>query len=551
MQVLRAAGWLVLLFAAALAVHPARAATADRSDAAIAAMLASARAEAAQGCDRPSDRLVAVLCAGRLVVGVRSDYPNFSLGVDGGFAGYEADIGRALAARMGVQAVFRRVTPAGRIAAVGDGQVDLVIATMGHTSQRDGQARFIRPHYFQSRTIVVGPHLLRAADWHDIAGDTVCVTVGNAVNAELSGHGARLMLFDGPRELADALRLGTCRLAAQDDSFFASAFADPEFAARFGSKFSVAPLPWGMAVARSGADRLATLLDMLSLDMHRHGAFLALAERWHLPLDFLQTQQGIWRAAECVSADGTPAPACLAEPVDSALPPTRFAARVEAVETWLQATIGLDVSLPMLKTRPALVLFRDGLENSLVLVAGALAATFALTLAMAAALTARRRLVRLPVRALTLLLQSSPIVLLLFLGYFTASALAPYSVKVAMVVAVLVLGLYNASYAGPAVAEASRALSARAGRKVRLAVATRHAGSQVLAFLVNAAKGSSIASVIGVPELLDSLTDIASFSSERATTFTVLLLFYSAVVGLVVWGGEAVRRRLDAARPAA
>ena len=36
-------------------------------------------------------------------------------------------------------------------------RIDLAIATMGHNTQRDGQARFIRPHYYRSETTVVGP----------------------------------------------------------------------------------------------------------------------------------------------------------------------------------------------------------------------------------------------------------------------------------------------------------------------------------------------------------------------------------------------------------
>ena len=40
---------------------------------------------------------------------------------------------------------------------------------------------------------------------------------------------------------------------------------------------------------------------------------------------------------------------------------------------------------------------------------------------------------------------------------------------------------------------------------------------------------------IGAPELLSALTDITSFSSGRATTYTLLLVFYTAVVIAVVW----------------
>jgi polar amino acid transport system substrate-binding protein len=65
--------------------------------------------------------------------------------------------------------------------------------------------------------------------------------------------------------------------------------------------------------------------------------------------------------------------------------------------------------------------------------------------------------------------------------------------------------------------------------------ALSRSATQIVAFLVNAAKGTPIASFIGAPELLSALTDITSFSSGRATTYTLLLIYYTAVVMIVVW----------------
>ncbi len=61
--------------------------------------------------------------------------------------------------------------------------------------------------------------------------------------------------------------------------------------------------------------------------------------------------------------------------------------------------------------------------------------------------------------------------------------------------------------------------------------------------LLKAAKGTPIASFIGAPELLSALTDITSFSSGRATTYTLVLIFYILVVMAVV----ALCRRLQLA----
>ena len=80
------------------------------------------------------------------------------------------------------------------------------------------------------------------------------------------------------------------------------------------------------------------------------------------------------------------------------------------------------------------------------------------------------------------------------------------------------------------------------------AEAVGRAATQIVAFLVNAAKGTPIASFIGAPELLSSLTDITSFSSGRATTYTILLVFYTVVVMAVVWLCGRLQRRLERPR---
>src|SRR6185503_16689229 len=192
------------------------------------------------------------------------------------------DVALAIGRMLGVDVDFVRVNAATRIPLLAEDRIDLAIATMGHNTQRDGQARFIRPHYYRSETTVVGPRELPVASMLDLPGRTVCVTVGNGSNAELVSQGARLMLFDEAGVLPDRLKDQTCTLAAQDDSFFAYYFTDPAFAGRFEQKFGFAQVPWGMAVARTGSDKLARALDLLSQIFHRDGTFLAIARENHI-----------------------------------------------------------------------------------------------------------------------------------------------------------------------------------------------------------------------------------------------------------------------------
>ncbi|MGH7094741.1 MAG: transporter substrate-binding domain-containing protein, partial [Stellaceae bacterium] len=484
-----------------------------------------------------ADRLVGILCRGTIRIGVRQEYPLFGIRHGTVRKGYEIDVARTIAHRLGVKVKFVKVKAATRIPMLANGSIDLVIATMGDNTQREGQVRFIRPHYYRSESIVVGPRDLTVADWHDIHGQTVCATVGNGSNAELVARGARLMLFDEPAVLPDRLDDETCTLAAQDDSFFAYYFNEPSFAARFSAKFGFAPVPWGMAVARQHAARLARALDLMSQVFHRDGMFLAAARANHIGTEFLEQQKAVWARPECNTDTGSTNPACVLPAANVDLQPTPFAGRVTAFEHWFSGISGISLHLPMLKTAPAWSLFLDGVVNSLVLIGGALAATLGFALLFGLTLGARWRVLRWAARGVTITLQSSPIVLTLVIASSVIHALVPYSSAAALAAAIVALGLANGSNAGQAISEAYLTLEAdRAGDRTGLfSRAVSRSVTQIAAFLINAVKGTPIASFIGAPELLNALTDITSFSSGRATTYTLLLVFYTAMVIVVVW----------------
>ena len=528
------------LFAAAL-VSTAQARAGQSPDAALTELLDQARAEAPGACAQPdADHLLRVLCAGRLRVGVREYYPLFGIRTGSVRSGYEIDVGRAIAERLHVDVEFTKVNAASRIPLLADDRIDLIVATMGHNVQRDGQVRFIRPHYYQSETAVIGARDLSVAGWPDLIGRTVCVSVGNSSNAELVSHGARLMLFDEAATLPERLDDRTCTLAAQDNSFFASYFTGPHFSATYAEKFGFGELPWGMAVARTGSDRLARALDLMSQIFHRDGVFLSVARANRIGTGFLERQNIVWRKPECDTDTGSTNPDCVLPPFDAEFAPTAFAGPVEGFERWFSGLTGYELLLPMLKTAPAWSLFQNGVVNSLVLIAGALAATLVMAMAFGAALGSSSPLLRWGARAVTVALQSSPIVLTLVITASVMHSLFVYSSAVALGSAIVALGLANGSNAGQAIAEALATLrteraAAPIGGMDLFSRAVSRSASQIVAFLINAAKGTPIASFIGAPELLSALTDITSFSSGRATTYTLLLIFYIAVVMAVVW----------------
>ena len=491
----------------------------------------------------PTDS-IRILCAGRIRVGIRDYYPLFATRTGETREGYEVDVALAIGRKLGVEVEFVRVNAATRIALLAEDRIDLAIATMGHNTQRDGQARFIRPHYYRSETTIVGPRSLGVSEWKDIPGRTVCVTVGNGSNAELVAQGARLMLFDEAGVLPERLKDETCTLAAQDDSFFAhpSPIRPSPGVTTRSSALRRCRGAWRSRA--TAARKLARALDLISQIFHRDGMFLEFGRKHRIGTAFLEQQQAVWQRPDCNTEAGSANDACVLPPFDAELKPTPFAGSVAAFEAWFESWTGIDLTLPMLTTAAAWSMFKDGVANSLILIAGALVATLGVALLFGWAQGSGSVLLRWPVRLLTVTLQSSPIVLTLVIAAAIAHALFPFSDAVALGASIAALGLSNGSNAGQAISEAMLSLRAEqpqpAGGLVHPALG--RAATQIVAFLVNAAKGTPIASFIGAPELLSALTDITSFSSGRATTYTLLLIFYTAVVMIVVWLCGRLRR---------
>jgi ABC-type amino acid transport system permease subunit len=189
----------------------------------------------------------------------------------------------------------------------------------------------------------------------------------------------------------------------------------------------------------------------------------------------------------------------------------------------------------MFKTAPAWSLLQSGVVNSLILVAGAITATLACALSFGVLLSLGSRLSRWPARLIVIMLQSTPPVLALVIAATITNAIFRFSSTGVLLAAIAALGLVNGANAGQAISEAIitlRAEDAATGRpEARLFVrCLSRSATQIEAFLINAAKGTPIASFIGTPELLSALTDISSFSRERVTTYSLLLIYYTIVV---------------------
>ena len=503
-------------------------------DEALATLLASARSDCTSA---NPDLLRRVLCEKRIRFGLNARYAGFGFDTDGHWAGYEVDIARRIAAKFDVEAVFVSVTGANRIGALAEGRVDVILSSLGHTTLRDSQVTFVRPHYYASQTEIMGERDILVTGWQGLIGRTVCVTVGSYQNSGLVGHGLRLMLFDGSAKLQEALDSGICELAAHDDSYFAGYYRKPEFYKKFNTKFRFALVPWGAAVPKHNAKDLAHALGLTFQTMHRDGTLLDLALANGINTEFLEIASEVWKKDSCDRSTGNTNPDCIFPLLDTMLKPTILGDLVKEFEVFFSTFTGADISFPWLTTVSGWTLFKTGVLCTFLLLIGSLTATLLIACLVGWALSSPIRTLRWTTRVLVITAQSTPFILALVIVLFFATTLMPYSVGLGLAVCIVVAGLINGANAGQSISESITSIrgDSRERSPELFVQALRLSRVQLQSFLVNASKAVPAASFIGAPELLTSMTDISSFSSSRLATYIFLMLFYMGIVIAVVW----------------
>lgn len=477
-----------------------------------------------------------VICNGLLRVGLRQDYPSFGEEGADGPVGYEADIARDIAARLGVEIAFVPVTPINRIAKLGSEEIDLVIATMGHNTQRDPTVHFLRPHYFRSETIIVGRATTGPLEWEDLETRLVCTTVGNYSNVILAPLVGRLMLFPRPQQLIDAMENEMCPLIAQDDTLLIPLINPVDGVARFERKIGFAPVPWGMAMPLGVSDEMSFAMQQILIEMHRDGTFLRYALDHGVPTAFLTEESARWGSVACAENPND----CLAAPLDVQLEVSAVAGIADMIENTLAESMGLELRLGFMESEVAWRLFLGGLGTSILAVILSVVSTVLLSFGVAALLVSGLRPIRLLGQTLVTIFLNVPVFLVLVIMSTLMIWAFSYSFTTAMASAILAICGINGCYAGSAIAEA-HVVTTGTATSSRFMQSVGVASVPLNGYIFNSVRGISAATVVGVPDLVNALNDITAFSGAQTFYYWLLVIFY---IGAVLMTGLALRRTM-------
>lgn len=525
-------------------------------------LLSTAAADTTQPSLRQAagGRLAHVFERGQLIVGVKTDYPPWGM-IDGQgqIVGFGPDLAHDLGQRLGLPVKLIPVTSDNRLRRLQQGQVDVVIATLGDTANRRAAADLLLPHYYASGVRLLARDDFPFGSWGELRGRSICLTEGAYFNRELA---ARFLIdplvFSGTRDARMALQDGRCVGWAYDNTILMRLLNQPGWADYQLALPPIFQVRWAIAVRQGEATRtLGRFITAAIVDWHRSGLLQQLQRKWSLPPSpFLQAQQQHWIGfltanPQCrAQANGLFPTSCFTRTKGSARPDSTH------VPDWaarLQAHTGLDLT-PLFNAFNRMRLLTGiwlTFAISAVSIIGSL--LFGIVLAVVElrcqyGLTSW--LLRAPSRGFLALARMTPPLLQLYIIYFgISSLLAQYlgitlsSFVVASIVFSAYAGASNAAILAPAL-KRQRRQQPTAALPAIIGAAIEQSFESLVSILVNIVKAAALASTIALPGVISAITALISEGGDAPTLMTLLLLFYFCFVLAVMGALNLLKSRV-------
>ncbi|WP_367065544.1 transporter substrate-binding domain-containing protein [Oryzisolibacter sp. LB2S] len=176
-----------------------------------------------------ADQLADIKAKGELVVGVLgTDEPQSYIDPKTReLVGYEVDLGRAVAQKIGVKPVFKQITLAARIPELQQGHVDLLAASLTHNKEREAQIDFSVTTFVTNQQVMV-----KAAspfkDVPDLAGKRVATAKGSSmeVNIKKAVPTVTVISFDTSPQALVAMQQGKAVAFVNEDQSLARALVE-------------------------------------------------------------------------------------------------------------------------------------------------------------------------------------------------------------------------------------------------------------------------------------------------------------------------------------
>ncbi|MGY2171950.1 transporter substrate-binding domain-containing protein [Pseudomonas gingeri] len=196
--------------------------------------------------------------------------------------GLNVDLANALGKDLDVAVELVAVLPANRVQFLQQGKVDLLIANMEWTAERDTLLGHVPTPFYKVGGTAAVPKDSKITRWEDLKGQPVCTSQGSSYVKPLSELGADLKAFKSSSESLLALRGNNCVAAVHDATLINPLLAgNPEWKDYRALTPELNPAP-SVIWTRLGETDTQKRLDGVVQGWHRSGWLIEAESRNHI-----------------------------------------------------------------------------------------------------------------------------------------------------------------------------------------------------------------------------------------------------------------------------
>ena len=218
--------------------------------------------------------------AGEITIGVKYDVPPFGFEnpQSGEIEGFDVDMGRYIAAELGVEPKFVEAISDNRIPFLERGTVDLILSTMTINQERDTEIDFSEPYYIaEGRILVPKGSDIKGVD--DLAGKRVCTALGSTYEETIREEApdADLKLVDTYSECLELLQNKAIDAISTDDVILTGMIIQDDTLELVGDQLTTEP--YGVGI-KDGDKQLKTFVDGVLADVEADGRWEDTYQEW-------------------------------------------------------------------------------------------------------------------------------------------------------------------------------------------------------------------------------------------------------------------------------